>query len=78
MAPMKSETVLFNPANNKFCVLNETASFIWQVLEQPQTAEAIAVAVERRFANVSLQQAERDVQQALMELRGIECVVSSE
>jgi len=76
MAPMKGETVLFNPANNKFCVLNVTAAFIWSVLERPQTAEEIAVALAERFANVSSQRAEQDVRKALDELQGIECVAT--
>jgi len=75
MAPMKDETVLFNPANNKFCVLNATAAFIWQSLDRPQTAQEIAAAVVNHFANVDLKQAEQDVQGALTELRGIECIV---
>jgi len=74
---MKNETVLFNPGNNKFCVLNATASFIWHTLDRPQTAEEIAVAMVQRFANVELPQAERDVKFALAELRGIECIFAN-
>lgn len=75
MAPMKGETVLFNPANNKFCVLNATAAFIWQSLEQPRTLPEIASALAGHFANVDLERAERDAGLALAELRDIECVV---
>lgn len=75
VAPMKDETVLFNPANSKFCVLNVTAAFIWQSLEQPHTAEEIATAVSKHFANVDVAQAQLDVQRTLSELRGIECVL---
>jgi methyltransferase-like protein len=78
MAPMKEETILFNPANNKFCVLNVTAAFIWKSLEKPQTAQEIAAAVAGHFANVGLQQAEQDVEQTLKELQGVECVVLSQ
>jgi hypothetical protein len=74
-ALMKDETVLFNPANNKFCVLNATAAFIWQSLEQPKTAEQIAAALTSHFANVGMDQAEQDVTRALAELHNIECVV---
>ncbi len=76
MAPMKDETVLFNPANNKFCVLNVTAAFIWQSLEQPKTAEQIAAALAGHFANVGADQAQQDVVRALADLQNIECVVS--
>ena len=74
MAPMKDETVLFNPTNSKFCVLNATAAYIWQSLEHPKTAQEIADAVVNHFANVNLGQAEQDVKCALTELRGIDCI----
>ena len=77
VAPMKDETVLFNPANNKFCILNATAAFIWQSLEQPKSAEQIATAMASQFANVGLEQAEQDVRRALDDLHKIECVVLS-
>ena len=76
-APMKDETILFNPLNNKFCVLNATAAFIWQALEQPQAAEQIAAGLTNHFANVGMEQAQRDVESALAELHGIDCVVVS-
>jgi len=72
---MKGETVLFNPANNKFCVLNATAAFIWQMLEQPRTLSEIATAMAGHFSNVDFARAERDAGLALSELGGIECVV---
>jgi methyltransferase-like protein len=75
MAPMKGETVLFNPANNKFCVLNPTAAFIWQTLDQPRTLPEIAEAIAGHFANVDLARAEREAGVALDQLGGIECVV---
>ena len=74
---MRDETVLFNPANNKFCVLNTTAACIWQALERPQTAEEIAVTVAKRFANVDLERARQDVERALDDLRQIDCVVTA-
>ena len=77
MAPMKDETVLFNPANNKFCVLNATAAFIWQNLDRPNTVHGLAAEVATRFANVHLEQAEKDVRKALGDLQDIECVVES-
>src|SRR5262245_57106989 len=76
MAPMKDETVLFNPVNTKFCILNATAAFIWQSLEQPQTAEQIAAALTSRFSEVGIAQAEDDVKRVLAELSALECVVT--
>ena len=61
MAPMKDETVLFNPVNQKFCVLNVTAAFIWQALDQPKTSEQIAAALADNFSSVGLDQAQQDV-----------------
>ena len=76
-APMKDETVLFNPANNKFCVLNATAAYVWQALERPQTAREIAENVAKRYRDVDLGQAEQDVERALAELRRIDCVITA-
>ena len=74
---MKDETVLFNPSNNKFCVLNTTAALIWNILEKPQTIQEIVAAVCERFDGVESSRVEEDVQRALDELRNIECVRSS-
>ena len=74
MAPMKGETVLFNPANNKFCVLNVTAAFIWDTLERPCTLDEIASAMASHFGGVDLERAQREAGLALAQLRGIECV----
>lgn len=77
MAPMKDETVLFNPANKKFCVLNATAALIWNILEQPRTVHEIVTVVCERFDAVDSSRVEQDVRQALDELRTIECVRNS-
>ena len=71
---MKDETVLFNPTNSKFCVLNATAAYIWQSLEHPKTAQEIGEAITKHFAEVDMQQAEKDVLQTLTDLRDIDCV----
>lgn len=76
MAPMKDETVLFNPGNNKFCVLNRTAALIWEWLESPRSEEDIVTALCDRFRGAPQAQIEGDVQAVLRELRSIDCVVS--
>lgn len=76
MAPMKDETVLFNPGNNKFCVLNTTAALIWGWLESPQSEQDIVSALSERFRSAPQARIESDVQSVLRELRDIECVVS--
>ena len=73
---MKDETVLFNPGNNKFCVLNRTAALIWEWLESPRSEQDIVAALCERFRAAPPAQVEGDVQAALHELRSIECVVS--
>lgn len=75
IAPMKDETVLFNPANNKFCVLNRTAAFVWHKLEEPMTPEELAALLVRHFDGVHLPQALHDVKLTLAELRQIECIL---
>ena len=39
MAPLQEETILFDPQNNKFCLLNRTAAFIWNQLATPAASE---------------------------------------
>jgi hypothetical protein len=74
MAPMKGETVLFNPANRKFCVLNVTAAMIWDILEQPRTVSDIVGSIREQYEGVEPGRVEQDVRKALEELRGIACV----
>ena len=59
---MKEESLLFNPASSKFCLLNETAAFLWEQLERPATADELAAAVCARFDGVERDRAERDVE----------------
>jgi len=74
MAPMKDETVLFNPANRKFCVLNVTAAMIWDILDRPRTVTEIVGSICEKYSGVDAGQVEQDVRKALDELRGIACV----
>jgi hypothetical protein len=67
-APLQEEMILFDPARNKFCLLNRTAAFLWVRLEKPQTAEDLAGQVCAAFENVELEQASKDTRAALDEL----------
>jgi hypothetical protein len=58
---MKEESLLFNPGNSKFCLLNETAAFLWEQLERPATAEELAAAICNRFEGVERDRAAEDV-----------------
>ena len=76
-APMKDETVLFNPGNRKFCVLNVTAAMIWDILDRPRTVAEIVASVCERYQGVDEDKVERDVRKALDELQMIACVADS-
>lgn len=67
-APMSGETVLYNPETNRFCVLNETATFIWETLEEPQTPSQLRDRLLTRFEGVDGEVAESDIGEALSEL----------
>lgn len=73
-APMQSETILFNPATKGFCVLNASAALVWNSLESPQSASALADQLVRAFSGVSLDQARNDVQSVLDEFRSLSLV----
>ena len=75
-SPMKSETLLFDPATNKFCLLNETAAFVLERLERPATAGELADAVCERFSGIERSQAERDVDDLLRRLHELSLVAS--
>ena len=75
MAPMKDETVLFNPENNKFCVLNITAALLWERLEEPKTEAELLIALEENFEGVDKDTAEKDLQRTLSELADVACVI---
>ncbi len=64
-SPMQGESLLFDPATNRFCLLNGTAAFVWERLEQPATAEQLAAEVSRNFAGPEPAQVEQDVRAAL-------------
>jgi hypothetical protein len=78
MAPMREETVLFNPANNQFCVLNKTAAFIWERLAQPQSTEEICAALSASFNNAQGAGVNADVSAMLTQMQQASCVTSSE
>jgi hypothetical protein len=74
-APMRGESVLFNPRNSKFCLLNSTAALLWSKLETPQTVQELVFCVESQFEGVDSNVASRDIEVALSQLLDVECVV---
>ena len=57
-------------------VLNPVGTLVWDALDEPGDATAIATSLVDRFQNVSLDQLERDVQTFLEELREAGLVVA--
>ena len=77
-APMQGETILYDPDANRFCVLNGTAAFLWERLEEPHTAGELSQALCAGFDGVAVEQAERDVQSALARFQDLALVVAAE
>ena len=76
-APMKNEGVLFQPQTNQFCLLNVTATFLWNQLERPCTISELAQMLCEDFDGNNFTEAIRDVEQAVTELRSLNCLTSS-
>jgi hypothetical protein len=64
-APMQGESILFDPATNRFCLLNGTAAFVWERLESPATVTQLAAELGRAFEGPEPGRVEQDVQAAL-------------
>jgi len=67
-APLDEEAILFNPAANRFVVMNSTGGFIWNLLEEARSADHLARAMCEQFAQVSFPDALRDVETILAEM----------
>ena len=65
VAPMQGESILFDPATNRFCLLNDTAAAVWEGLAHPATVEQIATQLQIHFEAPALAQVEQDVRAAL-------------
>lgn len=75
-APMQSETMLFNPGSNQFCLLNATAAFVWSHLESANAPGQLAEKMCESFAKSSVEQTEEDVLRVLQELQSLGFVQS--
>ena len=75
-APLQNETILLRPSSNKFCLLNQTASFIWNEVGTPKSAEDIADQLVTAFTDVGLQEAISDVKATLEQLSSMGFVVA--
>jgi len=78
VATMKNESVLFQSQTNQFCLLNVTATFIWNQLERPYTVSELAQTLCDHFEGVSSTEAIQDVEQTVSKLLSLNCLTSSE
>jgi hypothetical protein len=67
-APLQDEALLFHPEVNRFYVLNGTASYIWDRLREPASAEEIAQQICRAYEGVAQPDALRDVEGVLQQM----------
>ncbi|HEX9580956.1 MAG TPA: PqqD family protein [Gemmatimonadales bacterium] len=74
-APMQDEAVLFNPVTKKFCVLNETAAFLWKLLEHPRSEDDLSSQLCSEFEGVDAPLAAQDVQKTLRQFAELKIVV---
>jgi hypothetical protein len=74
-APLQEEVILFDPASNQFCVLNRTASYLWNQLATPSSTESLAAGLCKSFSGVALEDAHRDTDKALQEMLSLNFVV---
>jgi hypothetical protein len=75
-SPIRDELILFNPRNEKFCILNRTSKSIWMLLKVPSSAEQITEEIERTFVAVNVAGVRRDVDVVLQEMLTLGLVVS--
>ena len=65
VAPMQGESILFDPATNRFCLLNDTAAAVWEHLAHPASIEQISANLQIHFEAPAPAQVEQDVRVAL-------------
>lgn len=73
---MSGETVLLHVATSRFCLLNSSATVVWNRLSEPTTVEGIASALTLAFQGVSDAQAAEDAERIIDELKEKGFVVS--
>jgi len=78
VAPLNNEVVLFHPEANRFCLLNSSASFVWNQLEGPLTVTQVAEQICTHFNGIDKETASRDVESIVAELASLGCVLQGE
>jgi hypothetical protein len=75
-APLKNELLLFRATDNKFFVMNATAAYLWQRLEQPSDEAELAARVCAAFSGVSGEQARADVADTIRQMLDLNLIRS--
>jgi len=74
-APLQGELMLFDPANAKFFVLNETMSYVWRACDGSVSLQEIAGRLVEDYSGVEAETAQRDVESAAAELTSLGLLV---
>ncbi len=75
-APLQGESILFDPASHRFCLLNGTAAFVWDRLVKPATVEQITAELCQHFATPEPARVEEDVRAALQKFSELALVAT--
>jgi len=74
-APTQDETILFNPASSRFCLLNRSAAVLWASLEQPRTMAELTAAMCEAY-EIDAARAGDDVREAVKDLEALELITT--
>jgi hypothetical protein len=75
MEALQDETILFDPVQNRFCVLNRTATFIWNQLATALTRQALAAKLCGNFSGITMETALLDAERTLELLLSLKLTV---
>lgn len=71
---MQEQTVLFDPDKNTFCVLNESAAVLWDLLETPITVDDLSEGLAASFDTPEGESVREHVDSTLAELTELDLV----
>jgi PqqD family protein of HPr-rel-A system len=72
---LNGELLLFDGSTNKFFVMNPTAAFVWERINQPTAERELASALCEHFNGTTEEQALEDVREALKNMRELGLVL---
>ena len=68
VAPLEDGSILFDPESKQFFMLNRSAAMLWDELEKEASSDELAGKLCAQFPELSMDDARRDVEQALKDL----------